>query len=617
VTTENNIEAIFFLDKDDRHLNHQMEAVEQHIIQSIRRSDDIILVSSLNRGARSKSVENILKNYKKEIRTFTLGSEFFKNDEGNDSASIADLIDMTDVILGSTHSENFFVVLLEDADNLHGSDIEELCRVIETLNKENNHLAILMVCDPVFVNTIKNVSGVSNLKLSDCSLDKISQDDIQNFIEERQQKIESANKLVFDASALKIITTHATGSLYEASILLEWCRVYAHHKNTLQLDSALINQMFSTLLSASPNTGTNLLRDYPPNDFSFEENSLGEQIKPSLVGSDDDNPDAVDDSAIIKASAGENNIEPDFPEKQEIPTLKSASITNEANYKPLLDNYSDAADPAMEEDLNNKDKSDKPKSNALGWVAIVVILAFGLYYFNYIYKQTKAPADSNPHSATSDLTVTPEKNTAQEKFEEIVIPKEDTVISANEQDDPPPGEENENVHAEDNTAAITEEKQSSLSTLVEPPIIDEEFTDTTNEEPLPANNVVDSARVQSVASESPPPDSLLSATTADNSEEAIDVLLDIAGQQYNDKQLTTPDSGNAFNTYQLILQIDPENQQAIEGLAKIVDRYKEWIYTDIEDENYTRARTFLRRAFRVAPEDQELKSLEEVIARGS
>ena len=611
MTTENNNETIFFLDKDDRHLNHQMEAVEQHIIQSIRRSDDIILVSSLNRGARSKSVESILKNYKKEIRTFTLGSEFFKNDEGNDSASIADLVDMTDVILGSTHSENFFVVLLEDADDLHGSEIEELCGVIETLNKDNNHVAILMVCDPVFVSTIKDVSGVSKLKVSDCSLDKISQDDIQNFIDERQQEIESANKLVFDTSALKIITTHATGSLYEASILLEWCRVYARYKNTLQLDSALINQMFSTLLSASPNAGTNLLRDYPPNDFIFEEDSFGEEIKPSIVSSDNDKPDAVDDSAIIKAETYNNKT------KQEIPTLKVASDTNEADHMPSSENDSEAGDPAVQEYFDNKDNNHKPKSNALGWVAIAVILAFGLYYFNYIYKQTMGPAESSPQLATSDLTKTPEENTAQEKYEEIVIPKEDTIIPANEQDESPPVEDNENVHIEDKTPAIKEEKQNSPSTLAEPPIIDNEFSEPPNEEILPATNVVDSAQAQSVDSESPSQDSLLSATTTDTSEEAIDVLLGIADQQFNDKQLTTPDSGNAFNTYQLILQIDPDNQQAIAGLAKIVDRYKEWIYTDIEDENYTRARTFLRRAFRVAPEDQELKSLEEVVARGS
>ncbi|MEM7304992.1 MAG: hypothetical protein AAF372_05650, partial [Pseudomonadota bacterium] len=195
MTTENNNENTFVLDKDDRHLNLQMESVEQHIIQSIRRCDDITLVTSLDRSTRSKSVENILKKYNKEIRTFTLGSEFFKDGSDNDSASILDLVDMTDVILGATHSEKFFVILLDNADDLQTSDIEELFQVIHTLNKGNNHAGILMVCDPFFVATMKDTHGISALKISDCSLDKISQKDIENFIDERQKNT-NANKIL-------------------------------------------------------------------------------------------------------------------------------------------------------------------------------------------------------------------------------------------------------------------------------------------------------------------------------------------------------------------------------------------------------------------------------------
>ena len=103
----------------------------------------------------------------------------------------------------------------------------------------------------------------------------------------------------------------------------------------------------------------------------------------------------------------------------------------------------------------------------------------------------------------------------------------------------------------------------------------------------------------------------------DSSKRAIDALLEIADQQFSNKRLTTPDSNNAFDTYLLILEIDPANQQVAEGLIKIVDVYKEWINTDIGDENYIRAQTFLNRAFRVAPDDPELKRLQVIVDRNS
>ena len=625
MTNKNNNQAIFYLDKDDRHLNVQLEAVEQHIIVSVRRSDDITLVTSLDRGTRSKSVENILKKYKSEIRTFTLGSEFFKNDSEGDSASITDLVDMTDVILGSTHSEKFFVVLIEDADDLQTSDLDELAGVVQTLNQENNHAGILMVCDPAFVKSIKEANGVSDLKVSECSLDRISQDDIQNFIDERQKDSERSEQLEFDASALKIITTHATGSLYEASILLEWCRVYAQHQNILQLNSELINQMFSVLLKASPKAGTNLITDYPPVDFEFDDTSSHEAQKPFFPTTDaDDIKDDTGDGSNEISSSG-NAIQ----DEQNIPTLKSESLEVAIDNLPATDE-----DQGEDQNLPETSGEDTHKINKrpLGWILIILLLALGLYYLLPVPDQP-VPVTDNPvtnkdeqRQSAQPTPADPTPTMPAEAFEELAIPEEQPIVAADpEYDTQPP----ETLQIESDDRPYEAHVQPAEPDLPEPQSETGEVLPATVEQASPEleeNNettLPETADSESDDVEPQTDDTLNDQSRAtndaltDKSERAIDVLLEIADQQFNNKRLTTPDSGNAFNTYQLVLEIDPENEDAKAGLVGIVDRYKEWINTDIEDENYTRARVFLNRAFRVAPDDPELKRLQVVVDRNS
>lgn len=654
MTTKNNNEAVFYLDKDDRHLNVQIEKAEQHIIQSIRRCDDITLVTSLNRETRSKSVENILKNYKSEIRTFTLGSEFFNNDDDGDSASITDLVDMTEVILGSTHSEKFFVVLIEDADGLQTSDLEELSSVIQTLNQENNHAGILMVCDPTFVKTVKEASGISALKVSECSLDKISQEDIQNFIDERQKDIQPSKKLVFDSFALKTITMHATGSLYEASILLEWCRVYAQHKNVLQLNSSLINQMFSALLKASPQSGTNLITDYPPADFNFDDMSSDEQLKPFIVRTDkpDNTPDKGSEAAAV-ISEPENKTVADtvIPDSRDIPTLKTEKHPAAAAAVPAIDNGGDGADQASPQ-MSDIDEA-KPGKKSFGWILLIVLLALGLYYFILNPEQVTLPVDTGGEAdpVPSVTPVPPMEDSQQEAFEEIAIPEQDPIVAANPKDET---QQINPLQVENNDGSNdTHDEQQEAIQPEQPPVTEETLTETEEQinspemdvsetiQPAPVNSdllieeqksadpLPDEPQYEDTASgELGPEDSSTEAsqpgeippasvTQTDTGEQAIGVLLEIADQQFNGKRLTTPESNNAFSTYQLILEIDPENQQAAEGLVRIVDRYKEWINTDIENKNYTRARIFLRRALRVDPDDPELKRLWVIVDRNS
>ena len=213
-----------------------------------------------------------------------------------------------------------------------------------------------------------------------------------------------------------------------------------------------------------------------------------------------------------------------------------------------------------------------------------------------------------------------------EAFEELAIPEEQPIVAADpEYDSQPPG--TLQIESDDRTEEA--HVQPAAPNLPEPQSETEEVLPATVEQATPEleeNNETTFPEIADSESDDvePQTDDILNdqsrATNdalTDKSERAIDVLLEIADQQFNNKRLTTPDSGNAFNTYQLVLEIDPENEDAKAGLVGIVDRYKEWINTDIEDENYTRARVFLNRAFRVAPDDPELKRLQVIVDRNS
>ena len=386
-------EVSFALEEDDRILNIQLEGVEQHVLEHVRSCDDITLITSLDRDTRSKTVEGILKKYSKEIRAFFLGSEFFHDDGENDSATISDLSEIADVVLGSIHTEKYFVVVLDDAEDFQAGEIEDLCEVINSLNEENNHIGILMVCDPIFVNIMKGIEAVSDLRISECSLDKINQDDIQAYIDDRQDGIASSKKLLFEPSALKTIATHATGSIFEASILLEWCRLFAQHKQTLKITSALVNQMFSELLSISPQAGSNLLADYPPANISFNEilkdPSSDEKVKPFIQPTASTKPKA-------KKSSADKSKAKSSPKK---PPVKSvAPIKQEKNDVPTLQTREQVVDekpkdkkqqPAENIEANENNQAEEKRGGAekqnkmpvVAWLFIVGVIAYCVYYF--------------------------------------------------------------------------------------------------------------------------------------------------------------------------------------------------------------------------------------------
>ena len=103
-----------------------------------------------------------------------------------------------------------------------------------------------------------------------------------------------------------------------------------------------------------------------------------------------------------------------------------------------------------------------------------------------------------------------------------------------------------------------------------------------------------------------PPDTVSDQSVkSGNFNQFITQLLNQAEQQHAKKQLTTPDGDNAWQTYQDILNLDPDNNQALLGINKITKTYVLWAREEIKRDNLQHAEFLFGKALKVNPNDNE------------
>lgn len=92
-------------------------------------------------------------------------------------------------------------------------------------------------------------------------------------------------------------------------------------------------------------------------------------------------------------------------------------------------------------------------------------------------------------------------------------------------------------------------------------------------------------------------------------EDAIKAHLAAAEKAMKAVRFTTPQRDNAFKYYQRVLAIDPDNEEALSGLQKIVDRYVQFIAKARVEGRLDDAKLYLQRAESVLPDDLKLPGI--------
>jgi len=98
-------------------------------------------------------------------------------------------------------------------------------------------------------------------------------------------------------------------------------------------------------------------------------------------------------------------------------------------------------------------------------------------------------------------------------------------------------------------------------------------------------------------------------------EREIHRLLEEAATAFEDTRLTTPVDDNAYYRYLRVLSLDPDNDQAEEGISNIVEKYLEWAIDNARQHRLATARRYLNKAKSVDDSHPSIAAVENLIAR--
>lgn len=557
---------------------------KQRILQHVINGVDIILVTSAKHLSEPISIERYFADHHEQVRTIALNSKSF-NAQNNEAA--VDLQMISAIVYESIHLNSHFAIIVDDADQCPVTLLDELIQLALGINTSKNNVNFIFSGGPDLLGIVNQISDIKKLSLVHCSLDRLTEEDIQDFINNKQQSLQDDQKLAFNKHAIKKICSLANGNLQTASALLEWIRLYSQYRNKDKVTVGLINELTNAVPS------TSMLSSYPPRDYQFEltqkpghedgateshssenvefkkhdessphvDNAIKSDEQPSdnktiyiEVSQSPDSKHSTDtnvfekvmhsdesfdeqtleitcpESSQDKTEPDDNNVETDEKEYTDTYHLESLRHLND----PLPNSVDDSAlndHNSATTTVQNIPATEKTASKRHAYIVLLILLAsLGVMawsggFFNLPAFKSLMPETLIPQ--TSDNSVSP-----------------DTVSHAEQ--------------TSQTDIAMTNKKDQNI---------------------------------------------------AQSDGHIVQTLLELANAQIDNKKLTTPADDNAFETFNLILQIEPGNQQALDGLETIKNRYYTWATLDIRDGNTKRAKYFLKRAIKVAPHDREVKQL--------
>ena len=556
-------------DNENKVTSSSENRIKQQLLEHIHNGTDVILITSSQSEKESLFLQQCFNDNNDQIRTIFLNSDSFPKDGMEASGPAHDLSMISAVIYESIHLDTHFAIVVDDADQLPLQILNELIKLALAINSSKNNVNFIFSGGPGLLGIVQQVSDITRLGLAHCSLDEITEEDIEVYINEKQSECVESKKLKFNQYALKRISTYANGNLQKASTLLEWCRKYAVHTGNFKVTAAFIDEILTN------SECSHLLSNYPAADFSFtasvessskdgnvefstqnliqpqqapideisrtvyidetntnidRQDTKQENIYEKVMATNTSDDVAIDGAEIICITLSEDNSSESIPEQdssvdEDYQDTHQIEALQDIN-KPLNPTYTEEdISPATPAQLVKA--SSNANNSAFLWTFFILSLLIGSYYLftsNLIsYSEIRNYIGSITSSSTDDKLATP-------------------------------------LQATTNTITVTE--------------------------PAPSNNEAD-----------------------DENSLNISTLLELAESQINQKKLSTPPSDNALETYRLIINSDPNNEQALAGIKLIRERYQTWAKLDIKDGNSKRAIYFLQRAIEISPDDETLNLL--------
>jgi hypothetical protein len=125
----------------------------------------------------------------------------------------------------------------------------------------------------------------------------------------------------------------------------------------------------------------------------------------------------------------------------------------------------------------------------------------------------------------------------------------------------------------------------------------------------PHGRFADLAKIKST-----PSPQVKAPSETDMPRQPIDAWLRQAKSHLAAFRLTSPKGNNAHEVYQKVLDIDPDNPDAREGLNRIADKYLDLAMEALDEDKFAKARTYVKRGLEVVKTHEELLDLQMELA---
>lgn len=270
--TVNNEEVSFALKEQETGivLDSVIKRAKENVFTHIRQSTDVVLVTSNNRDGKTAFIAELSKEIDSEIRSLSLHSDDLLNASNkNEASNDVDFSLISAIIYESINLNEYLLISIDDADKLPIDNFNDLVTLALSTNSKKNNIIFLFAGGPDLLSQIEQISNIRRLSIAHCTLDELMFEDLVEFIDLRQNKLPNDQQYNFDEQALKTIVTHASGSLFKAAVLLEWCREYSNFNQNQEISAGTVSQLLSILLNKSQVDGVNLFATYPTSDFDF------------------------------------------------------------------------------------------------------------------------------------------------------------------------------------------------------------------------------------------------------------------------------------------------------------------------------------------------------------
>jgi serine/threonine protein kinase len=95
----------------------------------------------------------------------------------------------------------------------------------------------------------------------------------------------------------------------------------------------------------------------------------------------------------------------------------------------------------------------------------------------------------------------------------------------------------------------------------------------------------------------------------------IDHILIKARTCVAEDKLTSPENENAYNLFQEVLTLDPNNNEAKTGIEDIKNKYFTWIESAMSKKQYDKVLKYLERILSIDPDDEKAKTLQKTVIK--